>query len=61
MADEIYEIQKVDLIVGKYEWTCPHCETLNEEIELPRDNELECQNDSCRRTSTIHDYFHAYE
>ncbi len=27
----------VDLIASGYEWTCPSCEKLNEEMEIPKD------------------------
>ena len=29
------EEESVELIASGYEWTCPHCEKLNEEIEIP--------------------------
>jgi hypothetical protein len=54
-----YDEQEVDLIVGKYEWICPHCEALNEEIELPSDGKLECQ--ECRKVSKVGDYHQAFE
>ena len=55
------EQEEVELIVGNYEWICPGCGTLNKENELPRDNTLECQNDDCRKSYGIRDYYHAYE
>ena len=27
--------ESVELIASGYEWTCPHCDHLNNEIEIP--------------------------
>ena len=52
-------MEQVDIIVGKYEWFCPKCENFNEEIELPIDSLLECQ--ECRETFEMNpDIQHAY-
>ncbi|MGD8455578.1 MAG: hypothetical protein PVF83_04265 [Anaerolineales bacterium] len=29
------EEETVELIASGYEWTCPHCDYLNKEIEIP--------------------------
>jgi len=54
-------MEEVNLIASGYEWICPHCETLNEEIEIPSDGLLECQNDECREISQLSEYHHALE
>jgi DNA-directed RNA polymerase subunit RPC12/RpoP len=47
----------VDLIASGYEWTCPKCETLNEEIEVTE--KVSCRN--CGRIFKVQDYQHAIE
>jgi len=49
-------MESVDLIASGYEWICPHCDNLNKEIEIPRDEVL-C--DKCYNTFKINDVHHA--
>jgi DNA-directed RNA polymerase subunit RPC12/RpoP len=50
-------LETVDLIASGYEWTCPKCEMLNEEIEVAE--KVSCRN--CRRIFKVQDYQHAIE
>lgn len=47
----------VDLIASGYEWICPNCENLNNEIEVT----LEVRCSDCKRTFRTHPPEHAYE
>ena len=34
--------ETVDLVAAGYEWLCPECEHMNDEIQIPH-HELKCQ------------------
>jgi len=53
--DEIYD-DPIDIIVSSYEWECPHCETLNKEIEL--NETVMCSN--CYKHFHVTEYCHTY-
>jgi phage FluMu protein Com len=48
--------QSVDLIASGYDWWCPHCEHLNQEIELAET--VRCR--KCQRTFIAANAEHAY-
>lgn len=50
-------MESVTLISAGYEWTCPHCETLNTEIEIAET--VTCS--KCAQEFEIADADHAYE
>lgn len=50
------ELESVELIASGYEWTCPHCDNLNREIEL--NEEVECE--ECGRTFSTGEAHHAF-
>jgi DNA-directed RNA polymerase subunit RPC12/RpoP len=57
MTNRVRGMDTVDLIASGYEWTCPKCDTLNEEIEVTE--KVSCRN--CRRIFKVQDYQHAIE
>lgn len=57
MSEEWEEETTVTLIAAGYEWTCPHCDTLNHEIEIvPK---VTCS--QCQQVFDVDDAYHAYE
>jgi hypothetical protein len=57
MTNRVRCMDTVDLIASGYEWTCPKCETLNEEIAVTE--KVSCR--KCRRIFNVEDYQHAIE
>jgi len=55
-GEDKIEDETVDVIASGYEWECPHCETLNNEIELTET--VMCSN--CYKHFNITDFHHAY-
>ncbi len=57
----------VDMIASGYDWNCPHCETWNKEIAIPKaDHEtlnLYVTCDNCKKVSEVFpsEIEHAYE
>ena len=47
----------IELISSGYEWTCPDCDTLNEEIEITA--AVTCS--KCKKKFMVAEHFHAYE
>ena len=47
----------IELISSGYEWTCPDCDTLNEEIEITP--AVTCC--KCKKKFMVAEYFHAHE
>jgi DNA-directed RNA polymerase subunit RPC12/RpoP len=50
------EDECVEIIASGYEWTCSHCETLNNEIEIT--TYVICS--KCRRKFFVYDHHHAH-
>jgi uncharacterized protein (DUF983 family) len=50
-------METVSLISAGYEWTCPHCDTLNHEIEITET--VACE--QCGVEFEVSDADHAYE
>jgi len=53
------EGKEVELIASGYEWTCPNCDTLNKEMEIPNDETVRCS--YCKNRYKISNYAHAQE
>lgn len=49
-------METVDLIASGYEWTCPHCDARNKEIEIS--DEVTCWN--CEKDFKAGDAEHAF-
>ncbi len=49
------EEESVDLISSGYEWTCPHCDQLNREIEITET--VKCS--KCDKVYSVFDAYHA--
>ena len=54
---ENQELDTVFLISSGYEWTCPHCDELNTEIEITET--VECPH--CKNQYRVEDADHAWE
>jgi hypothetical protein len=48
---------EVELNASGYEWTCPGCQTLNVEMEIPTSLKVKCR--SCGNLYGVEDYHHA--
>jgi len=53
--DEV-EDEHIEVIASGYEWECPHCETLNKDIEILE--VMKCSH--CHRNFTVDEFYHAY-
>ena len=51
-------MDSVEIIASGYEWTCPECNTLNHEIEVPET--VRCCNLQCNTDFTTEPPDHAY-
>ena len=51
------KLEQVELIASGYEWTCPNCDHLNREIEIPKS--VICA--SCNTKFTVWTADHAWE
>lgn len=52
-------MDSVDIIASGYEWICPECNTLNNEIEYPRGT-VRCCNLQCKTDFECEPPEHAY-
>jgi DNA-directed RNA polymerase subunit RPC12/RpoP len=50
------EEETIELIASGYEWTCPHCNHLNNEIEIPEN--VVCS--KCKREYEVDNTDHAW-
>ncbi len=57
MSSQPEPLPTVDIIASGYEWVCPTCQKLNDEIEVRKN--FTCIN--CDQEVEVYDHLHAYK